>query len=165
MIASVFGVNRILPSQTFGLTTANFSNTCKILWDEFLVHENFDVLQFKSYSISANTLFTSTWSSSVSVLWPLTCDLEVRWGRTVSLTVTWPADKATSWRAKSLSAGCFKLLCNGKEISIIQPVLHACSLKSNFFFFNSRQITHIWSCMIKIIIFNIKVPAKVSFVS
>lgn len=142
MIASVFGVNRILPSQTFGLTTANFSNTFqkKILWDEFQVHENFDVLQFKSYSItnensSANTLFTSTWSSSVSVLWPLTCDLEVRWGRTVSLTVTWPADKATSWRAKSLSAGCFKLLCNGKEISIIQPVLHACSLKSNLFFF------------------------------
>lgn len=141
MIASVFGVNRILPSQTFGLTTANFSNTCKILWDEFLVHvhENFDVLQFKSYSItnensSANTLFTSTWSSSVSVLWPLTCDLEVRWGRTVSLTVTWPADKATSWRAKSLSAGCFKLLCNGKEISIIQPVLHTCSLSQIFFF-------------------------------
>lgn len=54
MIASVFGVNRILPSQTFGLTTANFSNTFqkKILWDEFQVHENFDVLQFKSYSIT-----------------------------------------------------------------------------------------------------------------
>lgn len=156
MTASVFGVNRIFPSQTLGLTTANFSKTCKNYWNEFIVHAKW-VFFFKNINTwlilkhlhFANMLFTSTCSSSVSVLWPLTCDLEVRWGRKVSLTVTWPADKATSWRAKSLSAGCLRLLCNGKEICMIQSVLHAhaYSLKSNLSIFllqvnNSYLILH-----------------------
>lgn len=65
MIASVFGVNRILPSQTFGLTTANFSNTFqkKILWDEFLVHENFDV-----HCITIQVLFYNIWIKHVKAI-------------------------------------------------------------------------------------------------